>query len=71
VLAQQPGERLLGNVLRVIRAEQGGQPYHLRVPGPEQRGHGGVIGSVQRWTPDVEAGVQVCHAPKTPFQVKG
>ena len=35
VLPDQPGERLLRDVLGIVGAEQGGQPHHLRVPSPE------------------------------------
>jgi hypothetical protein len=34
--AHQPGERLLRDVLGIVRAQQPGQPDHLQVPGTEQ-----------------------------------
>jgi hypothetical protein len=39
LLLDQPGERLLGDVLGVVRAEQISQPDHLRVPFAEEPAH--------------------------------
>jgi hypothetical protein len=62
VLPDQPGERLLRDVLGIVGAEQVGQPHHLRVPGAEEPGdlRGRVLGSE---APGIKLGMQVCRAP--------
>jgi hypothetical protein len=73
VLPDQPGERLLRDVFRIIRPQQVGQPDHLRVPGAEQPGdaRGDVLAGFQNGAPGVQASIKVCHAHKTPVPVKG
>ena len=61
----QPGERLLGDVLGIVGSEQIGKPHQLRVPGLKQGAH--------RYRPCLRSsGVPyVCHTTKTPVTGKG
>jgi len=65
VRPDQPGERLLRDVLGIVGAEQVGQPHHLRVPGAEEPGdaQGRVIAGSGREAAGLKPGMQVCHAP--------
>jgi hypothetical protein len=62
VPAHQPGERLLRDVLRVVRAEQPGQPDHLQVPGTEHLLDTVLVGGRH----DAAPGFQIRHVPCTP-----
>ena len=51
-----------------VRAEQVGQPDHLRVPGAEQPRDGVALG---RGAPSVQPGMQVRHTYETPVAAEG